>query len=138
MCLHFNPSPTSGKSLLLIVIVIFDFVNYFSDPWAIVCHRLLTRYRHHCRSSHTGDPIDTEKPTDVIYVYEGDGLRIAYFAGLDQEQLTDDLKAMTEMQSIFLKVVPPRIGIDLFVTQKYRRFSRRKFIGLSQHPGLAR
>ncbi|WP_276353051.1 MBL fold metallo-hydrolase [Cohnella caldifontis] len=41
-------------------------------------------------ASHTGDPIDANAPTDVIYVYEVDGLRIAYFAGLDQERLTED------------------------------------------------
>jgi len=41
-------------------------------------------------ASHTGDPIDASAPTDVVYVYEVDGLRIAYFAGLDQEELTDD------------------------------------------------
>lgn len=41
-------------------------------------------------ASHTGEPIDTNQPDDVIYVYEVDGLRIAYFAGLDQEQLTEE------------------------------------------------
>jgi len=41
-------------------------------------------------ASHDGQPVDPENPTDVIYLYEVDGIRIAYFAGVDQQELTAD------------------------------------------------
>ncbi|WEK54393.1 MAG: MBL fold metallo-hydrolase [Candidatus Cohnella colombiensis] len=41
-------------------------------------------------ASQSTDPIVPEAPTNVIYVYEVDGLRIAYIGGLGQDELTED------------------------------------------------
>ncbi|WP_410768511.1 MBL fold metallo-hydrolase [Fontibacillus sp. BL9] len=41
-------------------------------------------------ASYTPDPINQESPTEVIYVYEMDGLRIAYMGALGQEELTEE------------------------------------------------
>lgn len=41
-------------------------------------------------ASHTPDPVDPSSPSSVIYVFDVDGLRIAYMGGIGQDQLTDD------------------------------------------------
>lgn len=55
-------------------------------------------------SSHLGDEIDKEMPSNVIYVYEIDGLRIAHMGDIGQEKLTDEqLKSLGKLDIAFMQ-----------------------------------
>ncbi len=54
-------------------------------------------------STHSAGEIDPLKPTNVIYVYEVDGLRIAHMGDICQPRLTDvQLKALGKIDIVFL------------------------------------
>lgn len=54
-------------------------------------------------ASHTKD-FDVTNPTDMIYLYEVDGLRIAHFGDMGQEQLTaDQLKKLGKINILFTR-----------------------------------
>ena len=65
-------------------------------------------------SDHNGDNISSESPTNLIYVYEVDGLRIAYLGDIGQSKLIDEqLKAMGT--------------IDILLTQLDNSFSNLSY-----------
>lgn len=41
-------------------------------------------------ASHGSGPVDTERPTNVIYLFEVDGLRIAHFGDMAQDEITEE------------------------------------------------
>jgi L-ascorbate metabolism protein UlaG (beta-lactamase superfamily) len=55
-------------------------------------------------SSHMGDEIDKNAPTNVIYIFEVDGLRIAHMGDIGQTELTQDqLKALGKIDIAFMQ-----------------------------------
>lgn len=41
-------------------------------------------------AGHGSGPVDTERPTNVIYLFEVDGLRIAHFGDMAQDEVTEE------------------------------------------------
>lgn len=57
-------------------------------------------------SSHLGQRIDQTDPTNVIYVFEVDGLRIAHMGDIGQDKFTDEqLKALGKIDIAFMQFV---------------------------------
>ncbi|MDP4091851.1 MAG: MBL fold metallo-hydrolase [Bacillota bacterium] len=55
-------------------------------------------------SSHMGNDIDKQNPTNVIYVFEVDGLRIAHMGDIGQDSLTpEQLKAIGKIDIAFMQ-----------------------------------
>ncbi|HEX2945321.1 MAG TPA: MBL fold metallo-hydrolase [Clostridia bacterium] len=53
-------------------------------------------------ASHTSDPINESRPSNTIYVYELDGLRIAHMGDMGQDELTpEQLKKLGQLDIIF-------------------------------------
>ncbi|MDP4090727.1 MAG: MBL fold metallo-hydrolase [Bacillota bacterium] len=53
-----------------------------------------------------GDTINKDNPSNVIYVYEVDGLRIAHMGDIAQDQLTDEqVKALGKIDIAFMQFV---------------------------------
>ncbi len=53
-------------------------------------------------AAHSSDPINDKRPSNVIYVYELDGLRIAHMGDMGQDELTaDQLEKLGQLDIIF-------------------------------------
>lgn len=53
-------------------------------------------------ASHSSDPINESRPSNTIYVYEVDGLRIAHMGDMGQDELTpDQLEKLGQLDIIF-------------------------------------
>jgi L-ascorbate metabolism protein UlaG (beta-lactamase superfamily) len=57
-------------------------------------------------SSHMGDTINKDLPTNIIYVFEVDGLRIAHMGDIGQKKLTEEqLTALGKIDIAFMQFV---------------------------------
>lgn len=66
-------------------------------------------------SSHSGNDIDPAAPTNVIYLFEMDGLRIAHLGDIAQDRLTDEqLAALGQLDVVFLPLMDaPEYGFTI-------------------------
>lgn len=56
-------------------------------------------------ASHSSDPVNESRPSNVIYVYEVDGLRIAHMGDMGQDELTEDQLAKLGQLDIIFTVI---------------------------------
>jgi L-ascorbate metabolism protein UlaG (beta-lactamase superfamily) len=53
-------------------------------------------------ASHSSDPVNEKRPSNIIYVYELDGLRIAHMGDMGQDELTaEQLAKLGQLDVIF-------------------------------------
>ncbi|NIS68732.1 MAG: hypothetical protein GTO12_07180 [Proteobacteria bacterium] len=72
-------------------------------------------YVHGIAASHSPDSINQEMPSNVIYTFEVDGLRIAHMGDIGQEGLTkEQLKELGDLDLVFMHFVDaPQFGMTI-------------------------